>query len=98
MPDSDLAVDYELLNKSAKQLGAIQREFKNLGEWKEDITSVVGASTLHGAMTDFIDNWDDNRKRLLESLDAVGTMVEETRNAFQKLDDNLSKPGKKKKQ
>ncbi|MEV0528083.1 hypothetical protein AB0I66_32135 [Streptomyces sp. NPDC050439] len=91
-----MAVDYELLDTSAKQLGAIQREFKNLGEWKDDIGSVVGASDLRGAMTDFIGNWDDNRKRLLESLNAVGTMVEETRNAFQRLDENLSKPGKKK--
>ncbi|MGW7065761.1 hypothetical protein ACWGII_22285 [Streptomyces sp. NPDC054855] len=97
MPDSDLAVDYELLNTSAKQLGAIQREFKNLGEWKDDIASVVGASGMKEAMAEFIDNWDDNRKRLLESLGTVGTMVEETRNAFQKLDDELSKPGKKKK-
>ncbi|MEV6751799.1 hypothetical protein [Streptomyces sp. NPDC051214] len=96
MPDSDLAVDYALLATSAKQLGAIQREFKNLGEWKDDIASVVGASDLRGAMAEFIDNWDDNRKRLLDSLDAVGTMVEETRDAFQKLDDELSKPGKKK--
>ncbi|MGW6026645.1 hypothetical protein [Streptomyces sp. NPDC055099] len=95
MSDPDLAVDHELLDTSAKQLGAIQREFKNLGEWKEDIASVVGASDLRGAMADFIDNWDDNRKRLLASLNAVGTMVEETRNAFKKLDDELSKPGKK---
>ncbi|MGW6061114.1 hypothetical protein [Streptomyces sp. NPDC055189] len=94
---SDLTVDYELLNKSAKQLGAIQREFKNLGEWKDDIKAVVGASGIKGAMSDFIDNWDDNRKRLLESLDAVGAMVEGTRNAFCGLDDKLSESGRKKK-
>ncbi|KAB1144182.1 hypothetical protein F7R91_22770 [Streptomyces luteolifulvus] len=94
---SDLIVDFALLSKSAKQLSEIQAEFKNLGEWKDDITSVVGASELKEAMTDFIDNWDDNRKRLLESLEEVGKQVEGTRDAFKGLDDELAKTGKKKK-
>ncbi|MFF8868668.1 hypothetical protein [Streptomyces massasporeus] len=47
-------------------------------------------------MTDFIDNWDDNRKRLLESLETVGNMMEGTRDAFAKVDDELAKAGKKK--
>lgn len=94
---SDLIVDFDLLSTSAKQLNAIQNEFKNLGEWKDEIKSVVGASELKDAMTDFIDNWDDNRKRLLESLDSVGKMVEGTRDAFKNLDDDLAKAGKKKK-
>lgn len=94
---SDLIVDFDLLNTSAKQLNAIEKEFKELGEWKDDITSVVGASELKKAMTDFIDNWDDNRKKLLEDLDSVGKMVEGTRDAFKGVDDELAKAGKKKK-
>ncbi|MGV9454710.1 hypothetical protein [Streptomyces sp. NPDC003635] len=93
---SDLVVDFTLLSTSAKQLEAIRDEFKNLGEWKDDITSVVGASELRDAMGEFIDNWDDNRKRLLESLKTVGTMVEGTRDAFKGLDDDLAKVGKSK--
>ncbi|WP_055418486.1 hypothetical protein [Streptomyces pactum] len=94
---SDLTVDFDLLKTSAKQLNAIRTEFKDLGEWKDDITSVVGASELRSAMTDFIDNWDDNRKRLVESLEEVGKMVEGTRDAFKSLDDELAKTGKKNK-
>jgi hypothetical protein len=90
---SDLVVDFDLLSTSAKQLKAIQTEFRNLAEWKDDIKSVVGAPGLKDAMTDFIDNWDDNRKRLLESLDTVGKMVEGTRDAFKGLDDDLAKAG-----
>jgi uncharacterized protein YukE len=93
---SDLVVDFNLLSTSSKQLKAIQTEFRNLGEWKDDIKSVVGAAELKDAMTDFIDNWDDNRKRLLESLESVGKMVEGTRDAFAKVDDELAKAGKKK--
>ncbi|MFB7090890.1 hypothetical protein [Streptomyces sp. NPDC056296] len=93
---SDLVVDLQLLTTSTKQLKAIQTEFHNLGAWKDDIKSVVGAPELKKAMTDFIDNWDDNRKRLVESLESVGKMVAGTRDAFKGLDDDLSKVGKKK--
>ena len=93
---SDLTVDLELLKTSAKQLNAIRKEFKDLDDWKDDITSAVGASELRAAMTDFIDNWDKNRKRLVESLEEVGKMVEGTRDAFKSLDDELAKAGKKK--
>ncbi|MFD5024559.1 hypothetical protein [Streptomyces sp. NPDC058373] len=90
----DLTVDFHLLNQSDKQLRALRREFENLGEWKDDIRAVVGAPALQKAMTDFIDNWDDNRKRLLESLEEVGKMVKGTRDAFKNLDDELAKAGK----
>ncbi len=93
---SDLTVDFSLLNTSTKQLKAIQKEFKELNEWKDDIESVVGARELREAMADFIENWDDNRKRLLEDLENVGKMVKGTRNAFKSLDDELAKTGKKK--
>ncbi|MEZ0160102.1 hypothetical protein [Streptomyces griseorubens] len=93
---SDLTVDLALLKKSAKQLKAIHREFSDLGEWKGEIRSAVGASEIKSAMTEFIDNWDDNRKRLLESLENVGKMIEGTRDAFQGLDNELAKAGKKK--
>ncbi|MGW4147232.1 hypothetical protein [Streptomyces albogriseolus] len=93
---SDLTVDFSLLNTSAKQLKAIQKEFKELNEWKDDIQSVVGARELKEAMADFIENWDDNRKRLLDDLENVGKMVEGTRNAFKGLDDELAKTRKKK--
>jgi flagellar biosynthesis chaperone FliJ len=92
---SDLVVDFTLLNTSVKQLAAIQDEFRNLDEWKEDITSVVGASELKDAMKEFIDNWDNNREKLLESLETVGKMVEETRNAFRGLDYKLANSGRK---
>lgn len=94
---SDLKVDFTLLSTSAKQLATLRREFGQLDEWKGDITSVVGASELKKAMTDFIDNWDKNRKRLLKDLETVGKMVEGTRDAFQNLDDELEKAGRNKK-
>ncbi|MBT3167374.1 hypothetical protein HTV80_30400 [Streptomyces sp. Vc74B-19] len=93
---SDLVVDFTLLSTSAKQLKVIRTEFKDLDDWKDDVGSVVGAPEMKAAMTDFVDNWDDNRKRLLESLQTVGKMVEGTRDAFRGLEKSLAKAGTKK--
>ncbi|OWA09625.1 hypothetical protein B9W68_17170 [Streptomyces sp. CS227] len=90
----DLTVDFHLLSQSNKQLRALRDEFKGMGEWKEDIRADVGAGDLQKAMSEFIDNWDKNRERLLESLTEVGKMVKGTRDAFKNLDDELAKAGK----
>ncbi|MFI9727009.1 hypothetical protein ACIRG8_12180 [Streptomyces sp. NPDC102359] len=93
---SDLVVDFTLLSTSAKQLKSLRTEFRELDDWKDDVGSAVGAPEMKAAMTDFVDNWDDNRKRLLESLQTVGRMVEGTRDAFRGLERNLAKAGAKK--
>jgi len=94
---SDLQVDYVLLSTSAKQLGQIRREFNGLEGWKRDIKALVGDSRVQKAMSDFVDNWDKNRKRLVKEIEEVGKMVTETSKAFENLDDELSKVGKDKK-
>lgn len=92
----DLIVDFTLLSTSAKQLKAIHNEFTALDDWKDDVRSVVGAPEMTAAMSHFVDNWDDNRERLLDSLQSVGQMVEGTRDAFKRLEDSLAKAGARK--
>lgn len=92
--DSNLQVDYDLLSKSAEQLGQIRNEFNGLEGWKKDIRALVGDGRVQSAMSDFVDNWDKNRKRLVEEVGEVGKMVEETSNAFKDLDGKLSEVGK----
>ncbi|MFJ1972413.1 hypothetical protein ACIO93_27450 [Streptomyces sp. NPDC087903] len=87
---SDLEVDYDLLARSAKQLGQIRREFNGLEDWKQDIKSLLGESGIQSAMGDFVDNWDKNRKRLVREIEEVGKMVRTTSDAFKGLDDDLA--------
>ncbi|MGP3948555.1 hypothetical protein [Streptomyces sp. 7N604] len=94
---SDLQVDYELLETSAKQLRQIRTEFNGLEDWKQDIKSLLGDSRVQKAMGDFVDNWDDNRKRLVKEIEEVGKMVRATRDAFKDLDVDLAKATKGKK-
>ncbi|MER6223584.1 hypothetical protein ABT189_24000 [Streptomyces sp900105755] len=96
--ETDLQVDYDLLSTSAKQLAQIRREFRGLNDWKKDIRPLLGDSRVQGAMGDFVDNWDNNRKRLVEEIEEVGKMVKTTSDAFKGLDDDLANAtrGKKK--
>ncbi|MFJ3231521.1 hypothetical protein [Streptomyces sp. NPDC086787] len=91
---SDLKVDYDLLSTSARQLRQLRDEFGELGGWKQDVTALVGDSGVRTAMADFVDNWDNNRKRLVKELEEVGKMVKTTSDAFKGLDDQLAKAGK----
>ncbi|MEY2248624.1 hypothetical protein AB8A21_37860 [Streptomyces sp. BF23-18] len=94
---SDLEVDYDLLATSAKQLDRIRREFNGLEDWKQDITSLLGERDIQRAMGDFVDNWDKNRKRLVQEIEEAGKMVRTTSDAFKGLDDQLANAGKERK-
>ncbi len=48
-------------------------------------------------MEEFVDNWDDYRTRLIESIESVGKLVAGTKKAFHQLDDELAKANKKQK-
>ncbi|MFJ6081603.1 WXG100 family type VII secretion target [Streptomyces sp. NPDC092369] len=91
---SDLQVDYDLLSTSAKQLAQIHREFKGLVDWKQDIRSLLGDSRVQSATADFVDNWDRNRKRLVEEIQEIGKMIKTTSDAFKSLDDDLADAGR----
>jgi len=43
-----------------------------------------------GALRHFVDDWSVRRGRLLESIEAVGTMAERTAAAFTQVDDDLA--------
>ena len=88
--ESDLQVDYDLLSTSAKQLAQIRREFKGMEDWKHDIETLLGDRRVRSAMSDFVDNWDKNRKRLVEEIEEVGKMVKTTSDAFKGLDAQLA--------
>ncbi|MFJ6569854.1 hypothetical protein ACIQNU_20775 [Streptomyces sp. NPDC091292] len=87
---SDLQVDHDLLSTSAKQLAQIRSEFRGLDNWKQDLQPLLGDRRVQGAMGDFVDNWDKNRKRLVKEIEEVGAMVRTTSHAFKGLDRQLA--------
>ncbi|MGP3951664.1 hypothetical protein [Streptomyces sp. 7N604] len=98
--DSDLIVNVDLLVASESRLKGIQKELKNLGNRKDDMRQYWGSGEITEAMDEFVDNWDDYRGKMLESVDSVGKLITATIDGFTGQDAQLAKElrkGKKRK-
>ncbi len=91
MRDSDLTVDYEFLADCERKLGQLKKTFEDIENRRDDMKEHWGSGDIAGAMEDFVDNWDDYRTRLVESLESVGKLVAGTKKAFEDLDKQLAK-------
>ncbi|CAM5386342.1 MULTISPECIES: hypothetical protein [Streptomyces] len=96
MSEPDLTVDYDFLTECERKLGQLKRTFEDVKNRRDDMKEHWGSRAVAGAMEDFVDNWDDYRTRLVESLENVGKLVAGSKKAFDDLDGELSKANKKK--
>ncbi|MFH8894892.1 hypothetical protein ACH4HG_00580 [Streptomyces coeruleorubidus] len=98
--DSDLIVNVKLLVESESRLRSIKKELENLDNRKEDMHPYWGSGKIADVMDDFVDNWDDYRKKMIETVETVGKLVKGTVDGFTGLDAELAKElrkaGKKK--
>ncbi|MDT9701755.1 hypothetical protein [Streptomyces sp. P17] len=93
--DSDLIVNIELLVESETNLKKIQKELNDIGNRKDGMRPYWGSGEISEAMGDFVDNWDDYRAKMIESLEGVGNLVTNTINGFTGADAALAKELKK---
>ncbi|MFE6336233.1 hypothetical protein ACFVOK_23960 [Streptomyces sp. NPDC057798] len=96
MADPDLIVDYDFLMDSEKKLGQLKKTFEDLEDRRDDMKEHWGSGDVAGAMKKFVDNWDDYRTRLVESIESVGKLVASSKKAFEDLDEELAKANKTK--
>ncbi|MCF2435137.1 hypothetical protein LV779_13060 [Streptomyces thinghirensis] len=96
MGDSDLTVDYEFLADCERKLGQLKKTFEDIEDRRDDMKEHWGSGAVAGAMEDFVDNWDDYRTKLVESLESVGKLVAGSKKAFEDLDEQLAKKDEKK--
>ena len=96
MNDSDLTVDYEFLADCERKLGQLKKTFEDIENRRDDMDKHWGSGAMAEVMRKFVDNWDDYRTRLVESLESVGKLVAGTKKAFVELDEELAKQGEKK--
>ncbi|WAU79085.1 hypothetical protein O1Q96_04545 [Streptomyces sp. Qhu-G9] len=97
--DADLRVNIELLSESESRLKNLKKEFNNLGNRADDMRSHWGSGEIADSMDTFVDNWDDYRAKMINSIDTVGKLVKSTIEGFGGLDGDLAKglqEGKKK--
>jgi len=88
---SQLKVDYALLDSTERSLSSLLSEFENIQTQESAYDGAMGSGDVVSAMHEFSGNWDDHRKNLISSMQALGKMVHETKAQFQKTDDDLCK-------
>ncbi|MEU9521516.1 hypothetical protein [Streptomyces sp. NPDC048224] len=96
MGEPDLTVDFDFLRDCERKLGQLKKTFKDIENRRDDMREHWGSGSVADAMEDFVDNWDDYRTRLIESIESVGTLVAGSKKAFQDLDGELAKANRKK--
>ncbi|AVH55828.1 MULTISPECIES: hypothetical protein [Streptomyces] len=89
--DSDLKVNVDLLVESESRLKSLRKEFKNIENRNDDMHPYWGSGEITDTMDEFVDNWDDYRAKMLESIDTVGKLVKSTIDSFEGLDADLAK-------
>ncbi|MEU6449055.1 hypothetical protein [Streptomyces sp. NPDC046979] len=96
MGDPDLTVDYDFLADCERKLGQLKTTFEDIENRRDDMKEHWGAGAIAAAMEDFVDNWDDYRTRLVESIESVGKLVAGSKKSFEDLDKQLAEANKKK--
>lgn len=91
-----LVVDGELLESSKKNLKDIKKSLKGIEEHRADIRDIWGHDSIADKMDDFVNNWDNYRRELLENVENLGKQVDTSLKAFEKLDLDLKNVTEKK--
>jgi hypothetical protein len=93
-----LVVDYTLLESSKSNLRDIKKALKGIDKHRADIHDIWGHDSIAGKMDEFVGNWDNYRRELLENVEDLGNQVETSLKSFEKLDLDLKKANGKKRE
>ncbi|MFJ9472117.1 hypothetical protein [Streptomyces caniferus] len=97
MGDHDrLVVDYTLLETSKKNLRDIRRVFEGITDHRDDISDIWGHESIAEEMRNFVNNWDNYRRELVDNVQDLGKQVETALKSFEKQDRDLKNASEKK--
>jgi len=86
----DLKVDYQLLESTERTLSSLVSEFQNMQAQESAYSGAMGSGPIAAAMNGFADNWNDNKKSLVNSMQVLGKMVSTTLQQFRQTDTKLA--------
>ncbi|WP_405506941.1 hypothetical protein [Streptomyces purpurascens] len=91
-----LVVDYKLLESSKTNLRDINKALNDIDKHRADIHDIWGHHSIAGKMDQFVSNWDNYRRELLENVKDLSKQVETALTSFEKLDLDLKNASEKK--
>ncbi|WP_052865660.1 hypothetical protein [Streptomyces niger] len=91
-----LVVDYTLLESSKSNLRDIKKVLGDIDKHRDDIRDIWGHDSIAGKMDEFVTNWDNYRRELLDNVEDLGKHVEGALKNFEKRDLDLKNATEKK--
>ena len=91
MGKSELRVDTHVLITAGSTLKKVSDEFGEAGRNAREAASQVGYPPLARAIREFADKWDDKRKALKETIDALATAATQIAEEFGDTDEELKR-------
>ena len=87
---ADLTYNSGDLQTLGDQLGDLTTKLKDDGRLKEYNKSDVAHNKVAEAIDDFVNDWDDKRKKLTDKVEALGEMARKSHEEFDKADLELA--------
>ena len=87
---ADLEVKTQLLRNTATSLRQLRTELDGLDRRRDRLRDAWGSDDVAGALDDFVGNWDDNRRRIQASMEALYNMATATADEFEGIEAALS--------
>lgn len=86
----DLRVRTGLLRTTAASLSDLRAELGGLERRRDQVRSAWGSDDVADALDRFVDNWDDNRRRISDSMTSLQRMAEATADEFDRIEAELA--------
>jgi hypothetical protein len=87
---ADLRVKTALLRDTAVSLSELRCELGGLERRRDEVRSTWGSDAVADALDAFVDNWDDNRRRISDSMASLQSMAESTAEEFERIEAELA--------
>jgi hypothetical protein len=86
----DLRVRTGLLRDAATSLAELRGELGGLERRRDQARDSWGSEDVADALDRFVDNWDDNRRRITDSMTSLQRMAESTAAEFERVESELT--------
>ena len=86
----DLRVRTAPLRDTAASLSELRGELSGLEQRRDQVRSAWGSDDVADALDSFVDNWDDNRRRISDSMTSLQRMAESTADEFECVEADLT--------
>ncbi|MBC7763825.1 MAG: hypothetical protein H7201_18960 [Candidatus Saccharibacteria bacterium] len=88
---ADLLLNLTELERLKHDLNAVVSDFKDADDFSDDVADATGSDALHDPVRDFAHKWNDKRKKMTESIEALQAQIAGIADGFTSVDTGFAK-------